>query len=73
MNNILVKEQFGFRKESSTEMAMYNLLNNILTSLDKKKKLCGWFILQLTKGFQLCQPQCAFGKNELLWNLGYIK
>jgi hypothetical protein len=34
MNNILVKEQFGFRKESSTEMAEYNLFNNILTSLD---------------------------------------
>jgi hypothetical protein len=32
----LVKEQFGFRKESSTEMATYNLLNNILTSLEKK-------------------------------------
>jgi hypothetical protein len=37
MNNILVKEQFGFRKESSTEMATYNLLNNILTALYKKK------------------------------------
>jgi hypothetical protein len=35
-NNILAKEQFGFRKESSTEMPTYNLLYNILTSLDKK-------------------------------------
>jgi hypothetical protein len=30
-NNILAKEQFGFRNESSTEMATYNLLDNILT------------------------------------------
>jgi hypothetical protein len=54
MNNILVKEQFRFRNEFSTEMATYNLLNNILASLDKKKKLCGWFILRLTKDFRLC-------------------
>jgi hypothetical protein len=32
-------EQLGFREKSSTEMAMHNLLNNILSSLDKKK-LC---------------------------------
>jgi hypothetical protein len=50
MNNILVKEQFGFRKDSSTEIATYNLLNNILTSLDKKNYVGGLFC-DLQKAF----------------------
>ena len=49
-NNILAKEQFGFRKESSTEMATYNLLDNILTSLDKKEYVGGLFC-DLQKAF----------------------
>ena len=35
VNNILVKEQFGFREKSSTEMATHYLLNTVLSSLDK--------------------------------------
>jgi hypothetical protein len=50
MNNILVKKQFGFRKEPSTEMAMYNILNNILTSLDKKRYV-GSLFCDLQKAF----------------------
>ena len=34
INNILVKEQFGFRTNSSTEIAAYILINNILLSLN---------------------------------------
>jgi hypothetical protein len=33
-NNVLVTEQSGFREKSSTEMATYTLLNNILSSLN---------------------------------------
>src|SRR5215469_8730390 len=33
-NSILVKEQFGFRCNSSTETAIYTLINNILSSLN---------------------------------------
>ena len=32
-NNILVKEQFGFRCNNSTEIAIYTLINNILSFL----------------------------------------
>ena len=32
--NILVNEQFGFREESSTDLATYALLNTVLLSLD---------------------------------------
>ena len=35
-NNILVKDQFGFREKSTTNTATYALLNNVLLSLDKK-------------------------------------
>ena len=38
-NNLLVNEQFGFRKNYTTNMATYALLNNIQSSLDKK-----WFV-----------------------------
>ena len=36
LNNILVKEQFGFRCNSSTEIAIYTLRNNILSSLNNR-------------------------------------
>jgi hypothetical protein len=35
-NNILAKEQFGFRCNNSTEIAIYTLCNNILLSLNDK-------------------------------------
>jgi hypothetical protein len=46
----LAKEQFGFRKESSTEMPTYNLLYTILTSLDRKGYVGGLFC-DLRKAF----------------------
>jgi hypothetical protein len=36
LNNILVKEQFGFRCNSSTEIAIYTFLHNILSSLNNR-------------------------------------
>jgi len=33
---VLVKEQFGFRCNNSTEIAIYTLINNILLSLNNK-------------------------------------
>jgi exonuclease III len=60
-NNILVKEQFGFRKQSSTEMATYNLLNNILTSLDKKNYVGGLFC-DLQKAFDCVNHEVLLEK-----------
>jgi len=42
-NNILVKEQFGFRCNISTETAIYTLINNILSSLNDKIFVGGLF------------------------------
>jgi hypothetical protein len=35
-NNILAKEQYGFRNNSSTKIASYGLINNILKALNSK-------------------------------------
>jgi hypothetical protein len=43
MNYILVTERFHFRERSTTEIAMYTLLNNILPSLENKNYVGGLF------------------------------
>ena len=49
-NNILVNEQLSFREKLSTKMAMYTLLNNVLSFLDKKNFVGGSFC-DLQKAF----------------------
>jgi hypothetical protein len=49
-NNILVKEQFSFRCNNSTEIAIYTLINNILSSLNNKIIVRGLFC-DLQKAF----------------------
>jgi hypothetical protein len=46
-NNILVKEQYGFRNNISTEKAIYQLTNNILNALDNKYLVGGIFCIIL--------------------------
>jgi hypothetical protein len=69
MNYILVKEQFRFRKESSTETATYNLLNTILTSLDKKNYV-GCLFRDLQKAFECVNHNVLLEKMSLQ-NLGF--
>ena len=66
-NDILTSEQFGFREKSTTDMATYALLNNILLSLDKKK-LMGGIFCDLQKAFDCVQLDILLKKNEILWN-----
>jgi hypothetical protein len=49
-NNILVREQFGFRKGISTEDATYKLTDNVLKSINKKMYVGGIFC-DLAKAF----------------------
>ena len=46
----MANEQFGFREKSTTDMATYELLNNIQLSLDKKR-LVGGIFCDLQKAF----------------------
>jgi hypothetical protein len=43
-NNILVEEQFGFKAKSSTDVAIYKLLNEIQKTLNSKKLIGGIFV-----------------------------
>jgi hypothetical protein len=49
-NNILAKEQFGFRKNLATEKANYELSNDIISALDKNL-LVGRIFCDVAKAF----------------------
>jgi len=42
-NNILANEQYGFRRNSSTEKASYKLIHDILSALNNKLSVGGIF------------------------------
>jgi exonuclease III/uncharacterized protein YutD len=50
VNNILAKEQHGFRNKFSTQTASFELINNILDALNNNMKVGGIFC-DLTKAF----------------------
>lgn len=44
MHNILVHEQYGFRGNSSTQKATFNLLKEIINALNNKRIVGGIFL-----------------------------
>ena len=60
---VLVDEQFGFKENSSTDIATYALLNTVLLSLEKKKKFGGLFC-DLQKAFDCVNHDVLFVKLE---------
>jgi hypothetical protein len=50
VNNILDVDQYGFRKNCSTETATFNLISNILQAMNSKK-LVGGVFCDLSKAF----------------------
>jgi hypothetical protein len=49
-HNTLAKEQFGFRENSSTALATYNLLDNTYVALNSKC-IVGGIFCDLSKAF----------------------
>jgi hypothetical protein len=43
--SILAEEQFGFRADSSTDKAIYKLINEALKALNSKSPVCGIFLI----------------------------
>jgi hypothetical protein len=62
-NNKLAKEQYGFRNYSSTEIASYNLINNILKALNNKMWV-GGILCDMTKAFDHVNLAVKIG---ILW------
>ena len=60
-NNLLCSDQFGFRKNKSTLHAVADLVNRILTALDKKEKCTGVFC-DLSKAFDCVDHQLLLQK-----------
>lgn len=50
LHNILIKDQFGFRKQHSTELAVLNLFQHILENIERGKYCVGIF-MDLSKAF----------------------
>lgn len=63
-NNILVSNQFGFRKGKSTTQACFSLVKEITESLDKKHIVMGLF-LDMSKAFDyVCHPYLLHKLNK---------
>jgi hypothetical protein len=67
----LVNEQFGVGEELSTEMATYTLLNNILSSLDKKN-FVGELFCDLQKAFDCVNHNILMAKMEFYGISGIV-
>jgi hypothetical protein len=70
LNNILVKEQFDFRCNNTTEIAMYTLINNILSSLNNKIIVGGLFCY-LQKAFDFVNYDILLSKMKFCGISGF--
>jgi sarcosine oxidase/L-pipecolate oxidase len=68
-NNISVNEQYGFRSNSSIEMASYTLINKILNAPNNKILVSGIFC-DLKKAFDCVSYDILLSKVEFYGTVG---
>ena len=66
VNNVFIPKQFGFRKGSTIENAVFILTNNILTVLGEQKQTAAIF-MWLDESVWLCKTWHSFRIIVLLW------
>ena len=62
-NNIIYNNQFGFRKQYSTNHALLSIIEEIRTNLDNKKYSCGVFV-DLEKAFDTVNHKILLSKLD---------
>jgi len=62
-NNIIVMDQYGFKNNGSTELAIFKLTKQILSHINNKSSVCGIFC-DLTKAFNTFNHNILISKLE---------
>jgi len=68
-NNITDTDQYGFKNNSSTELAIFKLINQILSHINNKSSVCGIFC-DLTKAFDTVNRDILIYKPEYYGIIG---
>jgi len=71
-NNIISKEQYGFRRGFATENAIYKLINDVLNTLNNKQ-IVGGIFSDLTKAFDCVDNDILISKIEKYGIIGKSK